>query len=50
MSKLGKEGTKWSFLNCLSWIIKQTMNSIVFLNAKKEENVGETSVAKNGGF
>ena len=50
MSKLGKEGQKCHFLNCLNWIIRQTMNSVCLLKFKKEENVQELGVAKNGGF
>ena len=50
MSKLGKEGHKCHFLNCLSWIIRQKMNSTHLLKFKREEKVQELPIAKNGGF
>ena len=46
MSKLGKEGHECYFLNCLSWIIRQTMNSVYLLKYKKEENVQEADSQK----
>ena len=39
MSKLGKEGTKWSFLKLLSWIIGQNVYSVCLLQNPKGGNV-----------